>query len=138
MSKSPVAFATDHRVDPASNRVQRIDAEGRIQGLLDVLDDADCRAILDATSDDALSANEVSETCDLPLSTTYRKLDLLTDAGLLEERTRIRRSGKHASEYSRSVTEVLISIDPRGEMELQVSHREDSERIESLLSVTGG
>lgn len=35
----------------------------------------------------ALSAKEISEACELPLSTTYRKLKQLTDAALLDERT---------------------------------------------------
>lgn len=124
MSQSSMASATDHYVDSSSEQVRKIAAEKPIQELLDVLDDADCRAILDVTSDDALSANEVSEACELPLSTTYRKLDLLTSVGLLEERTRIRRSGKHASEYLRSVTDVVVSISAHGEIELQVAHRE--------------
>lgn len=97
--------------------------ESEMQDVLDALDDADCRAILDATSETALSASEISETCDVPLSTTYRKLDILTDAGLLEERTRIRRSGKHPSEYARRVEEVVISVGTGREMELQVSRR---------------
>lgn len=136
MSQSPMASTAGRYKKPSSDQVRRVDAESSMQELLDVLDDAGCRAILDATSDSALSANEVSETCELPLSTAYRKLDLLTDAGLLEERTRIRRSGKHASEYSRSVTDVVVSISPHGEMELQVSHRENSENVEPPVSTT--
>jgi predicted DNA-binding ArsR family transcriptional regulator len=113
--------------DPSSERVRTVETERVKQQLLDALDDRGCRAILDATSDGALSANEVSETCGLPLSTTYRKLDLLTNAGLLDERTRIRRSGKHASEYHRSVEEVLVSLDARGGISLRVIHRDRSE-----------
>jgi DNA-binding transcriptional ArsR family regulator len=96
------------------------DDEG-VQRILDAFDDADCRAILEATSTDVLSASEISDACDLPLSTTYRKLDLLTDAGLVEERTRLRRSGKHASEYARLVESVTVSLDEDGRTELQVS-----------------
>jgi predicted transcriptional regulator len=94
--------------DRAATVIQDEDA---VQGLLDALDDADCRTILDVTGEGALTASEVSETCDLPLSTAYRKLELLTEAGLVEERTRIRRSGKHASEYRRVVTDVVVSLD---------------------------
>ena len=137
MSQSPLVAATGRYTDSSSDTIHRIDAEEEIQGLLHALDDADCRKILDATSDETLSANEVSETCNLPLSTTYRKLDMLTDAGLLAERTRIRRSGKHASEYSRVVEEVVISVSPCGEMKLQVSHCENTERIESFGTVGG-
>ncbi len=81
------------------------------QSVLDVLQDADCRRILHATGETALTANEVAERCDLAQSTAYRRLDLLTDAGLAEERTRLRRSGKHTSEYVRAVDDVVVSLD---------------------------
>lgn len=127
MSQSSMVTSHARFVDSSAEQIHTVANERSIQELLDVLDDADCRAILDATSDTALSANEVSETCELPLSTAYRKLDLLTNTELLDERTRIRRSGKHASEYSRSVSDVVVSISTHGEIELEVSHRETSE-----------
>lgn len=99
------------------------------QVLLDALDDADCRAILRATNDDALSASEVSEACGLPLSTTYRKLDALTEAGLVTEGTRVRRSGKHASEYVRNVDDVVVSVDPDGGLGVWVSRRDPNEEL---------
>jgi DNA-binding transcriptional ArsR family regulator len=121
MSQSSMASATVRPSEESTKDVQTIVAESAVQQLLNALDDADCRAILDATDEEALTANEVSEAHDLPLSTTYRKLDLLTEAGLLEERTRIRQSGKHASEYTRAVDDVVISLGPRGETEVRVS-----------------
>mgnify|MGYP002338714851 CR=1 FL=1 len=127
--KSPMPAAVEDRPDSSSEQARRIDAERSIEKLLNVLGDADCRAILDATSDEVLSANEVSETCDLPLSTTYRKLDLLTDSGLLEERTRIRQSGKHASEFYRAVEDVLVSLGTHGGISLHVIHREHAEEV---------
>ena len=111
-STRPLEFAED--------RTTIDDADGT--GLFDVLGDEDCRAILLATGDEALSASELSEACDLPLSTTYRKLDRLTDAGLLVEGIRLRRSGKHTSEYVRSVDDVHVSIDTDGGFALTV-HR---------------
>lgn len=127
MSQSSMLTFHGRFADSSTERIHTVVNEQSIQKLLFVLDDADCRAILNATSDTALSASEVSETCELPLSTAYRKLDLLSSADLLDERTRIRRSGKHASEYSRSVSNIVISITPRGEIELEVSHRETAD-----------
>jgi len=100
-----------------------IDAEQSIQAVLDALDDPDCRDILDVTGDDALTAGELSEECDLALSTAYRKVDELTDAGLLEERTRISSSGSHTSEYARLVEDVHLSLDDCG-VSISVSKRE--------------
>ncbi|AQL44339.1 hypothetical protein BV210_17160 [Halorientalis sp. IM1011] len=121
MSQSPTAVSSVKFADNASTDVTTVEETGRIQSVLDALHDADCRAILDATSRDALSANEVSDACDLPLSTTYRKLELLTDAGLLEERTRICTTGKHSSEYVRTVEDVVVTLGTSGEMGLEVS-----------------
>jgi predicted DNA-binding ArsR family transcriptional regulator len=112
-------------------------SESDAQELFGVLDDADCRAILGATSDDALTANEVSETCDLPLSTAYRKLALLVKTDLLEERTRVRRTGKHASEYARLVEDIVISFDSRGGIDVRVLRRGAAKRSESTPPVPG-
>jgi len=123
MSQSPSAGSSVKFADNTANDVTTVEGVEEIQHVLDALDDADCRAILEATSQDALSANEVSEACDLPLSTTYRKLELLTDAGLLEERTRLCTTGKHSSEYVRTVEDVIVSLGTSGEMGLEVTQR---------------
>lgn len=94
-----------------------------VQGVLDALDDEECRAILEATKQEALTAAEISETCDLPSSTAYRKIDLLADAGLLTEELRIRRSGKHVSEYACAIDDVTLSVGESG-VELSVSRTE--------------
>lgn len=125
--------SSGHLIDSSTEYVRTIDTDETIQKLLNALEDADSRAILAATSNETLSANEVSQTCELPLSTTYRKLELLTETGLLEERTRIRRSGKHASEYSRLINDVIISLSSDGEMELQVSQRKDPDQVASSI-----
>jgi DNA-binding transcriptional ArsR family regulator len=85
-----------------------------VEAVLGALEDPDCRSILDETGKNALTASEVAEACDLPTSTTYRKLDILTEASLVEERVRIRRSGKHASEYVRAVDDVVVTMGPDG------------------------
>lgn len=78
--------------------------------VLAALEDPDCRALLEATTDEALTAGELTERCDVPRSTTYRKLEQLTDAGLLEEGVRLSTDGKHASEYRRAVDDITISL----------------------------
>lgn len=95
---------------------------------MEALTDEDCRAILAATTDEALSANEISARCDLPRSTTYRKLETLTEVDLLGERIRICRSGKNPSEYVRLVDEVTVGIDDTGAIALDVTTRDPPER----------
>ena len=98
-----------------------VTAGERMQEILGVLDDATCRSILEATGDEARSASELSEACDLALSTTYRKLNALVDAGLLREGTRIRHSGSHTSEYSRCIDDVVITVGADEGIELTIS-----------------
>lgn len=95
---------------PGGSRTTHPAAVGQVGELFAALEDDDCRALLQAAADDPLSASELSDACDLPLSTTYRKVDLLTDVGLLEERLRLSRSGKHTSEYLLCVDEIQLSL----------------------------
>jgi len=69
-----------------------------LRTVLDALDDADCRTII-RRLEGPMTASEVSTECEIPMSTTYRKLDLLSDASLVAERTAIRPDGHHATEY---------------------------------------
>jgi DNA-binding transcriptional ArsR family regulator len=122
MSYSPMATVAARH----STGLTVVDADD-VQALLAALQDPDCRCILTETDDEPRSTSELSAACDLPLSTTYRKLDLLTEAGLLREGTRIRRSGKHTSEYSRAVDDVVVSVDVDDGIELKVAARADAE-----------
>ena len=78
--------------------------------VLSALDDADCRAIIRAL-DEPLSAGEVSDRCDIPSSTAYRKLDLLTEAELLTEATEVRPDGHHTTLYDVDFEQVVIGIE---------------------------
>jgi response regulator of citrate/malate metabolism len=118
MSQSQMARATRQGDDASDDRT--VTATESIQGVLDALDDAECRAILEATTGDSMTAAEIADECDLPSSTAYRKIDLLDDADLLTEELRIRRSGKHVSEYACAVDDVTLSVDEGG-VELSVS-----------------
>lgn len=104
----------------------------QVEAVFGALEDADCREILAATSDESLTANEVSEQCDLALSTAYRKLELLTDAGLLDEQLRLARSGKHTSEYARSIDDIHVSIE--GDISLAITDRESEEPTAAILA----
>lgn len=104
-------FAAGGGVRGHSAEATSLTDEGAIESVLEALHDADCRAILEATSDDALTVSEICDAHEIAQSTAYRKVDVLVDAGLLEERTRIRRSGSHVSTYACSVEDVTLSVD---------------------------
>ncbi|ELZ00734.1 bacterial regulatory protein, arsr family [Natrialba aegyptia DSM 13077] len=57
------------------------------------------------------SATELCKDCDLPSSTTYRKLKRLREAALVKEYTEVRRDGPNATLYERDFTDISISID---------------------------
>ena len=79
------------------------------QSLFDALADPDCRRIVLALETPS-TAKEVADLCDLPQTSTYRKLELLSDAGLVEERTRVRTDGHHASCYVRDFDGVFVAV----------------------------
>jgi len=96
------------------------DAEPDLQAVLDALDDPNCRTIVQAV-EGAMTASEVSEATDIPLSTTYRKLDLLTEASILEERTEIRPDGHHTTKYVLAFDAVEIGLTDDREFEVSIS-----------------
>ena len=104
-----------------------------LETVLDALDDTDCRAII-RHLDEPMTASEVSETCDIPMSTTYRKLDLLSDASLLNEGTQVRSDGHHATQYRIAFEEVTFGLTETRELSVSVSRpaRSADERLASL------
>jgi DNA-binding transcriptional ArsR family regulator len=105
-----------------------------LQPLLDALDDADARDIIREIEESA-TANEISERCDIPLSTTYRKLDLLTDAGLLEEGTEIRADGHHTTSYTVAFEEVRVSLTDSREFAVEIARTEEQRPDERLADI---
>lgn len=91
------------------------------ESVLDSLADDASRAILEATTENPLSATEISSRCNIPLSTTYRKLERLTDAQLVDERIRISADGQHASVYRKCFEDVSVTVTADGSPEVEVS-----------------
>ena len=101
-----------------------------MDGVLELLEDADCRAVLSATADEELTVSELGERFDIPQSTAYRKVEALADAGLLEETVRISASGNHASAYACRVEAVSLSVDDEG-VSLDVTRTESESQFPS-------
>jgi DNA-binding transcriptional ArsR family regulator len=104
-----------------------------LQDVLDALDDEGCRRIIEALGEPK-TAKQLSEACDIPLSTTYRKLELLTDAALLEERAVLQPDGHHTTEYDLAFEEVAIQLQDDRTLEVGVSRPAETkdERLETL------
>jgi DNA-binding transcriptional ArsR family regulator len=95
------------------------DAAPELQDVLDALEDPDCRRIVRQLNGPR-TARELSEACDMALSTTYRKLELLSSASLLDERTKIRPGGHHTTQYALDFEAVHIALDETREFEIDI------------------
>lgn len=102
------------RDDRHAGRVTMSEQMGPDVAVLEALDDESCRCILEALTDETLTAKEIADACDLPLSSTYRKIDCLVEAGMLDESTRVRLHEKHVKEYRTAVDRVVVTIGEDG------------------------
>lgn len=111
------------------------EAEPEVETVLEALRDEDCRTII-RHLEGPMTASDVSERCDIPLSTTYRKLDTMADATLLEELTEIRTDGRHTTRYRLDFDEVLLAVEDDRTLDMRISRpaRSADERLEYLWS----
>ena len=101
-----------------------VSGEPPLETVVALLDDEHARAILTATDEQALSAKELSERCDVSQATVYRRVDRLTAADLLAERTRPRADGHHDTVYVATLEAVSIRLSD-GELEFDLDRRGD-------------
>lgn len=109
--------------------------EPDLDELLDTLSDPDCRTLVSAI-DEPMTAAELSEACDIPQSTTYRKLDRLSDATLLEEVTEIRSDGRHTTRYVVAFEDLEVSLTEDREFAIEITRpkRTADERLADMWS----
>ena len=103
--------------------------------VLEALADPDCRALL-AVMDRPLTTAELSEESDIPLSTTYRKLDRLEEATLIDEQLEIREDGRHTARYTPYFDRIELVRTKEQDLDLEISRppRTADERLEDLWS----
>lgn len=108
-----------------------------IQEVLDALDDPDCRTILQQTAEPR-TAMELHNACDIPESTLYRKLNLLSTASLVRELIDIHPERGRITRYERDFDDVTISIDGE-EFEVTIDRpaRKADQRLADLWSKMG-
>ena len=108
-----------------------------LQDILDALNDADCRRILRETAE-PMTATELTDVCDIPKSTLYRKLERLSEASLLREADTINPGGGRTTRYERDFADVNISMD-EDEFTVDVSRpaRKADERLADIWSKMG-
>lgn len=99
------------------------------------LADDDCRRILCALGE-PLSAADVASRCELPHTTTYRKLQQLTDAGLVDEWTDVRTDGNNVTRFVRDSTGVFVEFEDGSSFDVEVLDETDrpEQRLEQFWS----
>ncbi|SDZ78353.1 Helix-turn-helix domain-containing protein [Haloplanus vescus] len=103
--------------------------------VVSLLDDEHVRSILAATSETPLSAAELSERCGVSTSSIYRRLDRLTDAGLVGERTRPRSDGHHETVYVSRLERFELTVHD-GELAWDID-RESDDIADQLTNMWG-
>lgn len=96
------------------------DGVPELQDVLDALDDPDCREIVH-NLDEPMTAQEISDATDIPQSTAYRKLELLSDATIVDERTEIRSDGHHTTRYVVDMEEVCFTLNEERTFEVELT-----------------
>lgn len=106
--------------------------------VLSALDDAECRAILTEATE-PMTVTELTDACDIPKSTLYRKLDLLGDAALVQEHIEPGPEGGRITRYERDVTDVTISIGADEAFSVAIDRpvRQADERLADMWSKMG-
>nr|WP_207891682.1 winged helix-turn-helix domain-containing protein [Natrarchaeobius halalkaliphilus] len=82
--------------------------------ILALLDDQYAQVILQQTRNNAMSAKEISEICDISISTVYRRTERLVECGLLAERRVAQPDGTHYSLYEARLDELTVRLTDDG------------------------
>lgn len=108
------------------------------QDVLSALDDETCRSILSELTE-PMTASELGETREIPQSTLYRKLDMLSRAALVREFVEVGPDGGRITRYERDVTDVTVSVEEEGEFSVSIDRpsRRANERLARLWATMG-
>ncbi|WP_423747326.1 helix-turn-helix domain-containing protein (plasmid) [Haladaptatus sp. SPP-AMP-3] len=90
--------------------------------LLSLLGDEHVQTILSVTSEQPMSANELSDTCGISLPTVYRRLEELVEHDLLSEQNEIAPDGNHYKKYEATIERIGVRLH-QGEFEVDIEDR---------------
>ncbi|MCU4924934.1 helix-turn-helix domain-containing protein [Halobacteria archaeon AArc-dxtr1] len=80
-----------------------------VEPVVAVLDDGACRTII-AALERPMTVSEIAEAAELPLSTTYKKLDTLAEAELVREIDRYDAGRHRTARYVTDFDEIAIDL----------------------------
>lgn len=102
-----------------SNLNDGAESSPSVEPILDALSVETNRRILSAL-DEPMTAADLVEVCEISSSTVYRKLDLLSKVGLVEERLAVDSKSGRCSLYERNLEKVSVSIGDDGRVTVRV------------------
>ena len=105
--------------------------------LFALLDDAYARAILAATSTEAMSAPRLAEVCDASRPTIYRRIDRLKEHDLVDERTRPDADGHHRRVYEARFRGLSVRLED-GEYRVEVDRGERDDPADRFTAMWEG
>ena len=100
-------------------KMQRIEDSEKKDALLSIMADKYCRAIINATKDKPKSAVELTNETKIPISTVYRRLQILHDNKLVHTSGMITGEGKKLFLY-KSKIKGIISTFEKGQTEVEL------------------
>ncbi len=93
--------------------------------IFSILDDEYSRKILKATSIEPMSAKQIEEKYDMSASTVSRRLNNLSQQGLIKENTKLDPNGHHYSIYKTNLEKISIEL-IEGSFKIKVEIEEDA------------
>lgn len=106
-----------------------------LQAVLDAVDDPAARTII-THLEEPMTAQQLLDACDIPQSTLYRKLDLLSEASLITELPSIRSDGRHTTRYRVEFETIQFQLTDERELTVDIDRpsRTADERLAELWS----
>jgi predicted transcriptional regulator len=102
-----------------------VDGAADLDTIARLLEDDCVQRILTATLEEPMSAPELTELCDASRATVYRRLDDLSERGLVTERTEPDADGHHRTVYRTTLDRVVVDLTDEG-FEVTVATRESA------------
>lgn len=85
-----------------------------IELLLELLSDEYARELLRKLEEGAKGARELAEQCEMSRPTVYRRLDRMTEAGIIDSQQSSMTTGRQRTEYNLVVGAVEFNVHPDG------------------------
>ncbi|GAA0200607.1 helix-turn-helix domain-containing protein [Haladaptatus pallidirubidus] len=96
--------------------------DSEVREIAALLEDEYAHAILIYTSENAMSAPELSDACEASVSTIYRRIERLQEHELLDEQLQLDRDGHHYKTYTARLERIEIEL-REGKFEIEVTYR---------------